>query len=163
MKNYSIPMTACVLTLFLAGCNQAPPPAPDTREADAKAIRDGADAWSKDWAAKDVNKIVAHYADDAALMIAGMAQLNGRAAISSALTEMLKDPNMTLSFGPTLVEVSKASDIAYEQGTYSMTMTDPKSKKVVTEKGKYVTVYKKQAAGEWKAVADINNADAAGK
>jgi ketosteroid isomerase-like protein len=31
---------------------------------------------------------------------------------------------------------------------------------VLTEKGKYVTVYKKQADGGWKAVADIFNADA---
>jgi len=31
---------------------------------------------------------------------------------------------------------------------------------VVAEKGKYVTVYKKQADGKWKAIADIDNADA---
>jgi hypothetical protein len=41
-----------------------------------------------------------------------------------------------------------------------MTMTNPKTKKPVTEKGKYVTVYKKQADGTWKAIEDINNADA---
>ena len=40
-----------------------------------------------------------------------------------------------------------------------MTMTDPKAKKPVTDKGKYVTVYKKQADGSWKAVADIMNSD----
>ena len=31
---------------------------------------------------------------------------------------------------------------------------------VLTEKGKYATVFKKQADGSWRAVADINNADA---
>jgi ketosteroid isomerase-like protein len=31
---------------------------------------------------------------------------------------------------------------------------------VLTEKSKYVTVYKKQADGRWKAVADIGNEDA---
>jgi hypothetical protein len=39
-------------------------------------------------------------------------------------------------------------------------MTDPKTKKVLTGKGKYVTVYKRQADGGWKAVADIWNEDA---
>jgi hypothetical protein len=39
-------------------------------------------------------------------------------------------------------------------------MTDPKTKKVLIERGKYVTVYKKQADGGWKAVADIDNEDA---
>ena len=38
-------------------------------------------------------------------------------------------------------------------------MTNPKTKKPVTDKGKYVTVYKKQADGSWKAVADILNSD----
>jgi hypothetical protein len=32
-----------------------------------------------------------------------------------------------------------------------MTMTDPKTKKAVTEKGKYVTAYKKQADGSGKS------------
>jgi ketosteroid isomerase-like protein len=57
------------------------------------------------------------------------------------------------------VEVSKAGDLAYSQGAYTATMTNPKTKKVVTETGKFVTVYKKQPIGAWKAVADIFNAD----
>jgi len=163
MKNYSIQMAACVLALFLSGCAQAPPPAPDTREADAKAIRDGEDAWAKDWASKDVNKIASHYADDAALLMPDAPAIKGRAVISSALTEMVKDTNLTLSFTTTSVDVAKSGDIAYSQGNYSMTMTDPQSKKVVTEKGKYLTTYKKQADGSWKAVADMNASDAAAK
>jgi hypothetical protein len=58
-----------VAALFsMAGCTQAPAPVPDTREADAKAIRET--AWNQDWAAKDLDKIVSHYADDANLEIA---------------------------------------------------------------------------------------------
>jgi ketosteroid isomerase-like protein len=41
-----------------------------------------------------------------------------------------------------------------------MTMTNPKTKKVLTEKGRYVTVYKKQADGGWKAIVDIDSEDA---
>jgi ketosteroid isomerase-like protein len=54
----------------------------------------------------------------------------------------------------------KTGDLGYSQGAYTMTMTDPKTRKVLSEKGKYVTVYKKQADGGWKAVADIANEDA---
>jgi ketosteroid isomerase-like protein len=39
-------------------------------------------------------------------------------------------------------------------------MTNPKTKRAETEHGKYVTVYQKQTDGSWKAVEDINNADA---
>lgn len=40
-----------------------------------------------------------------------------------------------------------------------MTMTDAVTKKPVTEKGKYVTIYRKVADGSWKAIQDMNNAD----
>jgi ketosteroid isomerase-like protein len=89
--------------------------------------------------------------------------LTGIEAIKAALKPMVGDKNFSISFASTKVEVSKASDLGYTQGAYTMTKTDPKTKKVLTEKGKYVTVYKKQANGGWKAVADIFNADAPAK
>jgi len=55
---------AIALSLILAGCNQAPPPAPDTREADAKAIRDQEAAWMQALNTRDVNKVAVFYADD---------------------------------------------------------------------------------------------------
>jgi ketosteroid isomerase-like protein len=73
---------------------------------------------------------------------------------------MVKDKNFTVTFASDKVEVAKSGDIGYSQGSYTATTTDRKTKKVLTEKGKYVTVYKKQADGKWKAVADIWNQDA---
>jgi ketosteroid isomerase-like protein len=49
--------------------------------------------------------------------------------------------------------------LGYAQGTYTMTTTDPKTKKPVTDKGKYLVAYKKQADGTWKAVADMDSSD----
>jgi len=40
-----------------------------------------------------------------------------------------------------------------------MTVTDPKTKQPITDKGKYLTVYMKQPDGSWKAVADTFNSD----
>jgi ketosteroid isomerase-like protein len=68
------------------------------------------------------------------LLIPNVGAMNGKAAISSTLMDMLKDPNLTLSFAPTKVEVAKSGDVGYTEGTYSLTMTDSKTKKVVTEK-----------------------------
>lgn len=86
--------------------------------------------------------------------------LNGTAAIKAALEPMVADKGFSISFASTKVEVSKAGDLAYSQGAYTTTMTAAKSKKVLTEKGKYVTVFKKQPDGGWKAVADSFTADA---
>jgi ketosteroid isomerase-like protein len=58
------------------------------------------------------------------------------------------------------VEVAKSGDLAYTQGTYQMTMTDPVSKHVIHDHGSYVTTYAKQPDGMWKAVADIATSEA---
>ena len=154
--------TAAAAAVLLAGCTQ-PPPAPvvaDTREADTKAIHDVEAAWVQAWSTKDVDKIATFYADDATLLIPDAPVLNGMAAIKTGLKPLVEDKNFSGTFAAAKVEVSKAGDLGYSQGTFTITMTDPKTKKPVTEQGKYVTVYKKQADGGWKAVEDINNADA---
>jgi hypothetical protein len=40
-----------------------------------------------------------------------------------------------------------------------MTMTDPKTKKPMTDKGKYLTIFTKQSDESWKAIADTFNSD----
>jgi uncharacterized protein (TIGR02246 family) len=162
MKQLSKAFAAFAIMILLAGCTQAPPPVPDTREADAKAIRDAeansiAEMAKKD---RDIDKVAMLWADDASLFVPDMPIVTGNAAIKNFIKEMGNDPNFSINITDTKVEVSKAGDYGYSQGTYIQTMTDPKTKKVLTEKGKYVTVFKKQADGSWKAVADINNADA---
>ena len=73
---------------------------------------------------------------------------------------MLADPNFAVTFAATKVDAAGSGDLAYTQGTYSMTASDPKTKAPVTEKGKYLTVYRKQADGSWKAVEDTFMGDA---
>jgi uncharacterized protein (TIGR02246 family) len=150
----------CVLALTLASCSEAPPPAaPDTRAADEKAIRDLIARNEKDWAAKDVDKIVGYYSSDAMLLVPDMKMVMGTADLKGAAKSFL-DANFSFQGGPGIkVEVSKASDLAYATGTYMSKMADPKTKKLMAEEGKWATVFKKQADGSWKAVVDMFNAD----
>lgn len=131
----------------------------DTRDADLKAVRDVEAAWSKDAGTKDVDKFTSYYTDDASLLATGEAVVNGKDAIKAALKPMFTDPNFSLSFQGTRAEASKGADMVWSIGTYSLTLTDPKTKKLFTDKGKYLTVFKKQADGSWKAVADMINSD----
>jgi uncharacterized protein (TIGR02246 family) len=148
------------LAILLAGCTPAtPPPPPDTRAADAKAIQDLEAAWLQTYPTKDVEKITAFYADDASAFMTGMPVVNGKANIANTLKPFLADKNFSFTFSTDKVVVSKSGDLAYTQGSYAMTYTDPKVKKAVSEKGKFVEVYMKQADGSWKDVADIGNAD----
>jgi ketosteroid isomerase-like protein len=80
---------------------------------------------------------------------------SGKDAIRKTIAGMLTDPALSLKFQASRVEVAKSGDIAYTQGSYTMTMTDPNTKQVVNDHGSYVTTYAKQPDGSWKAVADI--------
>jgi len=129
--------------------------AADNNSTAVQALKDNEAQWNKDYAAKDANKLLAHYASDAVLMSPGSAAATGTDAIRAMLQEMVSDPALALKFQASRVEVSKSGDMGATQGSYTMTMTDPVSKKVVNDKGTYVTVYKKQPNGSWKAVLDI--------
>ena len=161
MHNRYFLAAAFALTVILAGCNQAPPPpAPDTHDADVKAIRDLETAWLQAGNTKDLDKLMAFYADDASVFFADALVINGTAAIKAALKPMLEDKNSSFTLASDKVDVAKSGDLGYSQGAYTVTFTDDKTKKVLTVKGKYVHVYKKQADGSWKCVAEIGNEDA---
>lgn len=147
-----------LLTLSIACTN---PAITDSRDADVKAVKDVEVAWVKDAATKDPDKFASYYADDASLLLPNAPVITGKEKIKAAATSMFADPNFALSFQSTRVEASKGGDLVYSVGTYSMTMSDPKDKKPATDKGKYLTVFKKQSDGSWKAVADMISSDLA--
>jgi len=148
--------------LTLAGCASAPPAAPavDVGTEEAK-VRQAEAADLKSWNGKDIEGILAFYADDATLMTPGEPAMKGKDAMRKGLQPMLADPNLKLDFSSQLVEVAKSGDVAFTQGTYQLTVTDPKTKKPVNDKGNYVTAFKKQADVNWKAVSDINTSELA--
>ncbi len=148
-----------VLALLTVGCSNTPAPPPDTRAADVQAIKDVEAAWVKDANSKDADKWASYFTEDGSGLYPGAATLNGKAAIKAAMAPYMADPNFSLNFQSTRAMASKSGDIVYSQGTYTMTITDPKTKKPMTDHGKYLTVYTKQADGSWKAVADTFNSD----
>lgn len=161
MRRNAFLMLCTFWLLFAVGCSEqsASTAAPDTRDVDVKAVKDVEAAWSKDTGLKDADKFAAYYTDDAVLLLPNTPIVNGKEAIRSAMKPLLADPNFALSFQGTRAEGSKGGDTVWSVGTYSMTVSDPKTKKPVTDKGKYLTVFKKQADGSWKAIADMVNSD----
>jgi ketosteroid isomerase-like protein len=149
--------------LVLAGCIAwlsftivFPASAADTKI--EQALR-GLDAqWSKDAGAKDLDKTVSYYAESAVVMPPNASAATTKESIRNAWKEMLTTPGAAISWKATKVEVAKAGDLAYVSGTYEETMTDA-SGRSVKDHGKYVEIFKKQADGTWKVVADIWNSD----
>ena len=155
-------LLACVFAV--AACAQqapAPPPPtppPDTRAADEAAIHALVKEWSASAQAKDAAKFASFYADDAVVMMEAAPDFTGKTAISEGLGAMMQDPNFALSFEADKVVVARSSDLAYETGSFTMTMSDAK-KKPATQTGHYVVVWRKEADGAWKVVIDAPISD----
>src|SRR5580658_6472686 len=146
----------CFALLWLTtACNQTPA---DTRAADEKAIKDQDEQWGKTAATRDLDGTVAYYTDDAVLLPPNAPIASGKQAIRAVWATLLA-PDVTLPpWQVTKVEVASSGDLGYVVGVYEMTTKDPQGKPV-TDHGKLVEVWKKQADGKWKTVADMFNSD----
>src|SRR5437867_575453 len=115
-------------------------------------------AVDREWSqtTKDMNKFVSYFAPDASFRPQGMPTATGSAAIMDTFMKISAIPGFSVKWTATKADVSAAGDVGYTVGTYEATATGE------TEKGKYVTVWKKQADGTWKVAEDIFNADTAG-
>ncbi len=163
-QSFSLLLAALFVMNVVGACSNSntktPAQPPDTRAADEAAIRAAVIEWSNAAQAKDVNKAVSFYADDAMQFADKGPLVEGKDSIRTGWEQMLALPGPGLTFATTGVEVARAGDMAYEYGTYDFATKDRKGK-IIDEKGKYVVVWKKQADGSWKVAADIDNRDAA--
>jgi uncharacterized protein (TIGR02246 family) len=151
---------ALLVTALGAACadqtaKQSAPP-PDTRKADEAAIRAASAEWSKAAEARDLDKSVSYYAEDAVFLTDKGAMVNGKNSIRMAWKDLVDPGAPKLTFATTYVEVARSGDMAYEYGTYKL-VTEVKKGKPKEEKGKYATVWKKQRDGGWKVALDIDN------
>ena len=152
-----------MLVAFLAGCGaSAPTSAVVNKAAEEMKLREIESAWVQSIAARDLDQVMANYTDDAVLMTPGAPAAKGKDAIRAAWKGMIGSLQK-MEFAPYRIELSKTGDFATTLGAYMMTITDPKTKKPIDDRGSYVTVYRKQADGGWKVVEDIAVSEVAPK
>jgi ketosteroid isomerase-like protein/quercetin dioxygenase-like cupin family protein len=109
----------------------------------------------REWSAstKDLDKFLSYMAPDATSYPPGMPRVTGTEALRVAFTAMASAPGFSLAFEPASAEVAASGDVGYTTGAYQSTAGG------VMEKGKYVSIWKKQPSGDWKVQHDIFNAD----
>ena len=125
---------------------------------DERAIREADAAWSKAAAAKDLEGTLSFMAEDTLEMAPNAPLLTGKAAARKFWGDMFAAPGFAISWQATKAEVSRGGDLGYSIGSYQLSMQD-KSGKPMADRGKYVTIWKKQADGSWKVTVDIFNSD----
>jgi len=143
------------MALMITACGQGTPP--DTRAADEAAVRNLDAQWSKTAAALDVDGTTGYYSDDASMLPPNAPLATGKQAIRAVWATYLV-AGYSVSWQVSNVEAARSSDLAYAMGAYQSSMKDSRGNPV-EDRGKYVEVWKKQADGKWKVVADIFNSD----
>ena len=105
----------------------------------------------------DKAALLANYADDAIVMMPNEEAWRGRDGMDKGFSAFLGQ--MAMKDGATKTEdVMVAGDMAIETGTFAWTL-QIKAGGEVQDKGKYLTVWKRQPDGSWKILRDINNSD----
>ena len=148
---------AAALSMVIGGCEKQAKADPDAAK---NAIKADEKKWNDEFQAKDNEAAMSHYADDAFLVAPGVKGADGSTEIRKAFAAGGADPAFSLTFATDKVDAAASADMAYGRGHFSEKYTDPKSGKVMTETGSFLTVYKKQQDGSWKAVEDFAAADA---
>ncbi len=164
--NFRFAAAFIVISLFMMGCNE---PAEKAEEAevinsvavakpDMAKVKAEIQALENSWAeadnARDVNAVLAFYADDAVTMSDDMANVTGKAAIQKDIeASMAKKPKgATVAYD--VVEVFGDENVVTEVGKY--TTKDAGGK--VTEAGRYMAVWEKRD-GKYICIRDMNNSE----
>lgn len=152
--------SCCIAAWALSGCTQADrqkqgtPAAAVDVNAIADEIRQIEARWVNEYASRDAGSLVEHYSHDATLMQPGVPAIRGMDRIAAAMADAIKD-GAVFSINTEKVEVARSGEWAYSRGTYTLAATNRREKLDGRHTGSYVTIYKKQDDGSWKAVEDI--------
>ena len=131
----------------------------DTQSAEQR-LRDLDAEWAKAAAAKDVERTIGYYSDDAIVLPPNATSAATKEAIRNVWKDMLASPGLAISWQPTRVQLGKSGDMGWVSGMYKLTMIDANGKPI-NDRGKYLEVWEKQTDGNWKCRADMWNSDLA--
>ncbi len=147
-------ISLAILVLVASGCAQRV-----DVEAEAAAIRQLTDVeWLAAAQAKDLERWMSFYTDDAVVLPPNAPMVTGKEAIRAVTSELISTPGFAASWQTTKVEVARSGDLAYSYGTEEITVNDAEGNPV-TERSKWVGVWKKQPDGAWKWAVGIWNSD----
>lgn len=124
---------------------------------DEQRIREIDAAWSQALHDKDLDKVMSNYAEDASFLPPDEPIVRGQGNIREWFARRVAMPGYSASFTPTRIVVAKSADIAYELGTFRVTVDDAAGKPLEYS-GKHLVIWEKRG-GHWKVTAESINRD----
>jgi ketosteroid isomerase-like protein len=129
---------------------------PQMKSVGIDGVRTADSAWLKAYAAKDLDKTMAFCDEQSSVLPSNAPLATGKKAIVKLFAEAFASQDLTWHIDK--AGVARSGDLGYTSGSYVMTFKDAIGK-TLTDKGKYLTVWKKQADGSWKVLFDMFNSD----
>jgi ketosteroid isomerase-like protein len=127
---------------------------PSNEAADAVLAADA--TWMRLYHAKDLAKSLAFCDEEGSMLPPNAPIAIGKEALAKSIARDFANGDIT--WHANKVGVARSGDLGYTSGTYETTFKDA-SGKTVSDKGKYLTVWKEQANGDWKVLYDMFNSD----
>ncbi len=115
-------------------------------------------AWLKAYRSKDVDKAAAFYDDRGSMLVPNSPILTGKKTIAKFIAKSFGLRDYKIKWHPRKIDVARSGDLGYTSGVYEMSFRDA-SGKTVSDRGKYLMLWKKQADGAWKVLFDTSNSD----
>lgn len=93
------------------------------------------------------------------IMFPPSGMVDGREAIRTAMDGAFQ-PGTRLEWQPERAFAAESGDLGYTIGRWASVVVQPDGTDSVTARGNYVSIWKRDASGEWRVAADIGNTDA---
>ncbi len=126
-------------------------------EAERAALRQADTDWAATLAAKDVEAFVGYFAPDAVVLAPHLPAMTGTDAIREWATTSMNFPGFAVTWTVTSAEVAASGDMGYTLGDFTFHVEFDGTP--LDDRGKYATIWKKQADGSWKVVVDAFNSE----
>jgi len=106
---------------------------------------------------RDIERILDFWTDDAVVYPPGLPVVAGKAALRAYVQASLVIPGFHITWTSSDARISSDGQLAYLVGENAVTVPDPTGE-TVTMRGRAVTIWRREADGEWRCAVDIWNA-----
>lgn len=107
---------------------------------------------------RDIERMLSYWTDDAVVMPPGLPVVAGKAALRRYVEASMQIPGFRITWTSTDVTISPDGQLGYMFSRNAVTMHGADGVPATTE-GRAVTIWRREADGEWRCAVDIWNVE----
>jgi ketosteroid isomerase-like protein len=147
-------LAVLVGSVLVAACALGTEPSGLVRELDALGA-----TLSQAMVDENSEALLVHYADDAVMLAPNEAKLVGKQAIRENMLASRKSGTDIQSFSGRVEQAWECGGMVYAVGSYAASVAVPGVERPIGDKGKFMSVYRRESDGTLKVLYDMWNSD----